>query len=111
MSNWITLENGNKIDLDQLDTDKGMRLAIEDYYSLQTIKQFKLSKEEYAMVMSNINTFFYHFHLSKLKNNVIAFKAIRNCVYVFKIDKRFNSQVIIDRFLIDNYEEDSEVDF
>lgn len=108
MPTWVTLKNGNKIDLDQLDSNKGFNDALRDSLSISSIREISLPKEEYAMVMSNINNYYYHVNKTKIKGNTIGYKAIGDYVYVFKIGK-FNSQKIIAKLPINNYEEDNEV--
>lgn len=97
MGRWIT-KNGRRIYLDD-----GLELydALVEHYSNKKNPTIYLDREEYAIVMSNFDTWI---NYDKVKNKVILSKCIGN--YIYTVEKKgYNDIRIIGRDMISSIDE------
>lgn len=89
---WIT-KNGNKIYIDDGDS---LYSAISEHYNDNKLSTVYLEKQEYAHVISEINTWY---KKDYTKKKTMA-KAIGDYIYIFE-NKGYNDYRVIDKIKID----------
>lgn len=89
---WIT-KNGNKI---YIDDENDLYSALSEHYSKTKLPTVYLEKQEYAHVISEINTWY----KKDYKKKKTISKAIGDYIYIFE-SKGYNNYRIIDKIKID----------
>lgn len=92
---WIT-KNGVHIPIDEYDE---IQEAVIEHYSYSKRPTLLLPRDEYAHVMSEINTWYF----KEYNTRKIVSKLIGNYVYTFE-NKGYNEYRFIGKDLIDNEE-------